>query len=222
MQEFFQRDKYRLLLASLAAMVFIQPLLSELELANWLFFIFTSITLFACVFAVRGSHRHLVIALSMLLPILALVWLDIPTKHDWYNLLSNASPVLLFSYIAYIIFVDLIGAKKINADMIAGGISIYFMIGLVFAFIYIAVFNIYPNSFEISDPLLRQQLKYADNIFIYFSYVTMTTLGYGDITPVTTLARVLVQFQVLVAQLYLAIFIARLVSMYTASRISGE
>jgi hypothetical protein len=50
----------------------------------------------------------------------------------------------------------------------------------------------------------------------------MTTLGYGDITPVTTLARVLIQFQVLLAQLYLAIFIARLVSMYTASRMSAE
>jgi hypothetical protein len=68
--------------------------------------------------------------------------------------------------------------------------------------------------------LEAQKLKYDENIFVYFSYVTMTTLGYGDVTPVTTIARVVVQFQVLLAQLYLAIFIARLVSMYTASKMS--
>jgi hypothetical protein len=222
MKEFFERDKYRVLLISLGAMIFIQPLLSELELTSWLFLIFTSIILFTSVYAVRGSPRHLLIAVSMLLPTLILVWLDIPTKHDWYNLLSNSSPILLFSYIAYLIFIDLIEAKKINADMIAGGISIYFMIGLIFAFIYIALFNFNHDNFAISEMLKAQKLSYEENVFVYFSYVTMTTLGYGDITPVTTIARVVVQFQVLLSQLYLAIFIARLVSMYTATKMSNQ
>ena len=209
-----------MLLLSVAVMIFIQPLLSELHFAKWTFFIFTSIILFACVYAVRGSRKHLLIAFSMMLPILVLFWLDIPTKNDWYNLVTNASPILLFSYISYLIFRDLIQAKKIDADMIAGGISIYLMIGLIFAFIYIALFNFEHSNFAVSEMLEAQKLKYDENIFVYFSYVTMTTLGYGDVTPVTTIARVVVQFQVLLAQLYLAIFIARLVSMYTANKMS--
>ncbi len=213
---FLERDKYRLLLASLVAMVYIQPLLSELRVTSWLFFIFVTVTLFACVYAVRRQRRHLITAMSMMIPTLILVWLDIPTENDWYNLLSNASPVLLFSYIAYLIFMDLIQAKRIDTDMIAGGISIYFMIGLVFAFVYIALFNFNPGHFDVSELLLNQTVNYDENIFIYFSYVTMTTLGYGDVTPVTTQARVLVQMETLLGQLFLAIFIARLVGMHIA------
>ncbi len=220
MHSFLQRDKYRILLLSVAVMIFLQPLLSELHFAKWTFFTFTSIILIACVYAVRGSRKHLLIAISMMLPILVFFWLDIPTKHDWYNLVSNSSPILLFSYISYLIFRDLIQVKNIDADMIAGGISIYLMIGLIFAFIYIALFNYNHGNFVVSEMLEAQKLKYDENIFVYFSYVTMTTLGYGDVTPVTTIARVVVQFQVLLAQLYLAIFIARLVSMYTASKMS--
>ena len=220
MKGFFEQDKYRILLLSVAVMIFVQPLLSELHFAKWTFFTFTSIILIACVYAVRGSRQHLLIAMFMMLPILVLFWLDIPTKHDWYNLVTNASPILLFSYISFLIFRDLIQAKKIEADMIAGGISIYLMIGLIFAFIYIALFNFNHDNFAVSEILEAHKLKYDENIFLYFSYVTMTTLGYGDVTPVTTIARVVVQFQVLLAQLYLAIFIARLVSMYTASKMS--
>lgn len=220
---FLERDKYRVLLASLVAMVYIQPLLSELRFTSWLFFIFVTVNLFACVYSVRRQRRHLIIALSMMIPTLILVWLDIPTKDNWYNLLSNTSPILLFSYIAYLIFMDLIKAKKIDADMIAGGISIYFMIGLVFAFIYIALFSFRPEHFDVSELLLSQAIHYDENIFIYFSYVTMTTLGYGDVTPVTTLARVLVQMETLLGQLFLAIFIARLVGMHIAGgNISGK
>jgi hypothetical protein len=213
---FLERDKYRILLASLLAMVYIQPLLSELKLTSWLFFIFVTVNLFACVYSVRRERRHLIIAISMLIPTLILLWLDIPTKDNWYNLISNASPVLLFSYIAHLILMDLIRAKKIDPDMIAGGISIYFMIGLVFAFIYAALFNFNPGNFDVSELLLHQTSEYDENIFIYFSYVTMTTLGYGDVTPVTTLARVLVQMETLLGQLFLAIFIARLVGMHIA------
>jgi voltage-gated potassium channel len=220
---FLERDKYRILLASLVAMVYIQPLLSELRFTSWLFFIFVTINLFACVYSVRRQRRHLIIAISMTIPTLILVWLDIPSKDNWYNLLSNTSPILLFSYIAYLIFMDLIRAKRVDADMIAGGISIYFMIGLVFAFIYIALFNYNPGNFDISAQLLNQAVDSDENIFIYFSYVTMTTLGYGDVTPVTTLARVLVQMETLLGQLFLAIFIARLVGMHIAGgKVSGD
>jgi voltage-gated potassium channel len=214
---FLDRDKYRVLLASLVAMVYIQPLLSELQFTSWLFFIFVTVNLFACVYSVRRQRRHLIIALSMMIPTLILVWLDIPSKDNWYNLLSNASPILLFSYIAYLIFMDLIKAKRIDSDMIAGGISIYFMIGLVFAFFYIALFNFSPDHFAVSARAAESGCNITDeNIFIYFSYVTMTTLGYGDVTPVTTLARVLVQMETLLGQLFLAIFIARLVGMHIA------
>jgi len=213
-----QRDKYRILLATLLAMIFIQPLVVEQVFAYWLFYIFLTLSLFASVYAVRGERRHLVIAMGLMVPIVILVWLDIPTKNDWYNIISNSSPILLFSYIAYLIFIDLVQARKIGVDMIAGGISIYLLISLTFAFLYIMIFNLNPDSFAISELLYTRKLGFEENVFIYFSIVTLTTLGYGDITPVSTLARITVQFEVLLAQLYLAIFIARLVSMHTASK----
>lgn len=223
---FLSRDKYRVLLFCIVSMVFVEPLITDEAVSFYVTLGLISLILITGVYAVRGNRRHLIAALVLLLPTLVLVWLEIPIDNEFFIIISRASPILLFLYIAVLIFMDLLTTKKVDTDMIAGGISVYLLIGLIFALIYQAHFMLDPGSFALSEQLSeigrvddsRQKLY----LFSYFSYVTMTTLGYGDITPLALHTRVLVQVETLLGQLYVAIFIARLVSIQTASKMKQE
>jgi hypothetical protein len=225
-KDFLNRDKYRVLLLSIVCLVFLDPIIRDSDVSHYLTLVLISLILITGVYAVRGNRAHLIGALILLMPTLLLLWLEVPINNEFFIIIARTSPTLLFLYTAVLIFHDLLTTRKVNADMIAGGISVYLLIGLIFALIYHAHFLLDPGSFRLSEQLAeltrsgdpRQQLS----LFAYFSYVTMTTLGYGDITPIATTARILVQIETLLGQLYVAIFIARLVSIQTATRMKKE
>jgi hypothetical protein len=225
-KDFLNRDKYRVLLSSIVAMVFVEPLIPNERISYYVTLGLISLILITGAYAVRGNRKHLIAATTLLLPTLVLVWLGAPINNETVIIISKTSPILMFLYIAVLIFLDLLKTRKVDADMIAGGISVYLLIGLIFALIYQAHFLLEPGAFYVSKPLsdvtnledARQRL----HLFGYFSYVTMTTLGYGDVTPLAEHARILVQVETLLGQLYVAIFIARMVSIQTANSMKKE
>ncbi len=110
----------------------------------------------------------------------------------------------------------LIDDAKVDAETLWAAVNIYVLLGLCFAFWYAALSQFEPGLFEgkfVNEPL-RDQLRG----FIYFSFVTITTLGYGDITPRTMGAATLTYLEALIGQLYIAIMIARLVGLYAARK----
>jgi hypothetical protein len=102
--------------------------------------------------------------------------------------------------------------RRVTAELVYGAINVYLLIGLSFAFILALVEFIQPGSITGLESLSVSD----DSIipFLYFSFVTMTTLGYGDISPATGPAASLVYVEAIVGQLYVAIMIARLVGLY--------
>lgn len=101
--------------------------------------------------------------------------------------------------------------KKVSGDTIKGGIAVFFLIGTFWALLYQIVYIFDPNSF--TQPL--DDLDLFDSMF-YFSFTTLTTLGYGDISPLSNIARTLANFEAIVGVMYPAIYIARVVGLYTA------
>ena len=104
---------------------------------------------------------------------------------------------------------------KVDSDTIKGGISVFFLIGIVWALFYDMVAILDPNAFSQSV----ETTSLLDSMF-YFSFTTLTTLGYGDITPISDIARTLANLEAIVGMMYPAIFIARLVGLYTAQEMS--
>lgn len=111
-------------------------------------------------------------------------------------------------------------AGPVTGHRIRGAIAGYLMLAVIYSVIYSLIYVMRPDSFNFSvSPEIRSDYVIQD--FFYFSVVTLTTLGYGDITPVNPLARTVVMVEAFTGQLYPAILIARLVSLAVDARTSG-
>jgi hypothetical protein len=131
------------------------------------------------------------------------------------HLLAVLSLYSAFYLIAIVILIAKMAAtRNITSDTIKGGISIYFLIGLLWTIFYTILLISKPES-----------IKGIENInmdCIYFSFTTLTTLGYGDMTPVSNGAKLLAISEAYVGQIYLAIFVARLVGLFIAQKLQQK
>lgn len=136
-----------------------------------------------------------------------------PLQESFNFYLIGLSANTLFLAIAIAVLVKKIFAEtKITAETIKGGISVYFLIGFLWAYLYSLLLL-----------LDRQALSFAMGSFeyaslTYFSFTTLTTLGYGDITPVNWLARNLTILESTFGQIYLTVLIARLVGLHIVNK----
>ena len=107
---------------------------------------------------------------------------------------------------------------RITTNLIVGSICVYMLIGMYFSFIYAAQVLLLPHSIQINGmPMVQSAKGFSE--FLYFSYTTLTTLGYGDIVPTTPIARMTAALEAMIGPVYLAIIVARLVGMHiTQSR----
>jgi hypothetical protein len=124
--------------------------------------------------------------------------------------------ILFVGFTAVIILIHLFQEKEITVDVFSGAICVYFLLGFMWAFAYTLLEVMSPGSFQTS-----QGLGAGLSEFVYYSFVTMTTLGYGDITPISSPARSLSLLEAIIGQLYLAVMIARLVGIHIAQSING-
>lgn len=139
--------------------------------------------------------------------------------------LSNASDTLAISSFAVAFGFILIAVwftghqivldNEINANRVIGAVSLYLLFGVLWAISYAVIEMLVPGSFAgFSEP---RSLGWSSE-WLYFSFVTMTTLGYGDLAPYSTTARTFAYMQAVFGQFYIAILVAGLVSAYITHR----
>ena len=107
-------------------------------------------------------------------------------------------------------------SERIGADQVLGGVVLYLNIGLTFAVVYALVSHLSPGAFSLPTPAPERPLH--PSYFAYFSFVTLTTVGYGDTVPVQAVAKSLATLEAALGQLYPAIILARLVSIEVSQR----
>ncbi|MGA1622251.1 MAG: ion channel [Synechocystis sp.] len=107
---------------------------------------------------------------------------------------------------------------KVDQDIIVGAICVYLLLGIFWFLLYRITFSINPDNF--TD--LQVGVDNPDFTLLYFSFTTLTTVGYGDITPTASAAMGLANLESIMGQLFPAIFIARLVGLYTVTLQEGE
>jgi voltage-gated potassium channel len=153
--------------------------------------------------------------------------LAIPTMGGRWFLTFNESEILLyFEVLCWIGFLGItvvvilrqvLSATRVTNDTISGAICGYLLFGIMFAFLYALIELLFPGSYIIDGKPLHAHLgsfyyQHQISTLIYYSLITLATVGYGDIVPVTLPARVLAALEAIAGQFYIAILIARLVS----------
>ncbi|WAS04360.1 potassium channel family protein [Gloeomargaritales cyanobacterium VI4D9] len=97
--------------------------------------------------------------------------------------------------------------RRVTVNTLRGSVCVYLLIGTLWSIVYGIIYAVNPEAFAFSHPATSGELY-------YFSFVTLTTVGYGDITPVSPLARTVTNVEAIMGQMYIAIIVARVVALY--------
>jgi hypothetical protein len=205
-------------LVMIVVVVFILPSLASLGITGRLFFdIFFSLLLISGIASMSGRRRVFVTLTGISMVALMVRWIDSFNASpllDVLNLLATITAVILFSTV---VLSQVLKKGPITAYRIQGAIAVYLLLGLAWAHTYDLIEYLSPGAFT---GTITDSARFSS--WMYFSFVTLATLGYGDITPMHPVARSLAVAEAITGQLYLAILIARLVSQELYYRASKE
>lgn len=199
----------------------VSPVFDDFPQGSLMESVLLSLVLLSAVVAARGRRRTVVVAAALAIPAVIGKWL-----HQFHPDVIPIEPVLgigmMFAgFIVVHHFLYILRSREVDSQVLSAGISTYLMLGLLWAFGYLLLDRLNPNSFTIR---LEREGQTQLNSFaaLYFSLGTMSGLGIADVAPASDVARMLALLQSLVAVFYLAIFISCLVSMHMAGRPTSD
>jgi hypothetical protein len=205
------------LLAVLALLFLATPFIEDLPNGDLIEVVLGTGVMVSSVLAVGGRRRSLVAALVLVAPALGGKWFN----HFWPSTVSAL--VYLFAVIAFFGFVVanlirfILRAPRVDANVLCAGLSGYLLLGLLWAPAYMMVARLDPAAFKMPSGPSGTLTLTAFNAF-YFSFMTLCTVGYGDITPLSKGARMLAVIEAITGLFYVAVLISRLVAVYSASQ----
>ena len=205
------RNRYGILFATLSLLFVVTPQLGGVLGARMLT-LSSLLVLLGVVAAVSPRlerARWLVWLAVLIMPLL--VWRVIEPASDAGELLARSSLGGFLAVSVVVILRDVLRSRDIGPEAIYGALSVYLLVAALFSILYWATYHLDPQSFRVGDSDDRDP-------WLYYSLVTLTTLGYGDIVPLTPPARMLSAFQAVLGQIYLAVLIARLVGLSIVER----
>jgi hypothetical protein len=210
---------YGLLLIVLSMLIVFAPIATRAGSAYGVEALF-NLVLVAGVFSTAWRRGQQWPFVSLTLLTIVLRWSALLRGGFGLELASAAATVLWIAASIVIVGRELFRQHEITTNMLLGAIVAYLLAAVGFAYLYEILELFQPGSFSgIPDGASPQELGDA---LLYFSLVSLTTVGYGDIVPASGLARPLAVFEGVFGTLYLAVMIARLVGLHIAAGLRGE
>ena len=202
------------LLIALALLFFFFPFVEEVKGGDLIVSLLLSLVLLSGVLAVSDRKGVLLIALVLAIPAIAGRWIN----HFRPDLVRPAVFLTAALVLTAFVVVNLLRcvwrAPSVNIEVLCASISAYLMLGLMWTMAYWLVDQLTPGAFAFN---VGPRSMNGFNGF-YFSFITLSTVGYGDITPVSRIARWLAAMEAMTGLLYVAILISRLVGLYSSPK----
>ncbi len=202
---------FRFLLGSILLMFVLRPFVEAYGRIGVLTDIFFALILLSAVQAFVKRGKGFYVAFFIAFPALLLEVISFFSPSEPIALIKRIAFALFLAYILVIILSHIFREKEVTEDLITGAVCVYLLLGMVWAFVYYFLELAKAGSFSFATTSPQDV-----GPFIYYSFVTLTTVGYGDITPLTAPARSLAILEAVTGQLYLAITIARLVGVHAS------
>ena len=163
----------------------------------------------------KGKQSRLAVNIFFVLTVLLLVIGGALLDHVGFSKVHLLLMLCFFIWLTWLVAHQVLFTGKIDTNKIVGAICIYLLLGLIWAMLYLFIAEAIPGAFN-----GLPQAPWLDNFgaAVYFSFVTITTLGYGDISPVLPLARFLIYMEAIVGVFYMAILVASLIGVRLSDR----
>ena len=207
------RGNFAYLLASLLGFLFITAILAQYpEIGGDQVLMFAlELTLIVGIWSLARQRFWFIFGLVLIAIGAVNIILDIIVEHSWAPYVNLMVALLFYLFSTGLAFRALFTGKRIDLNTLMGSICVYILVGISWSILYFFESAIHASAFDGVNLASTKQL-FTD--LLYYSFVTLSTLGYGDITPVTPIARTLAYIEALFGQFYIAILVASFVGMH--------
>jgi hypothetical protein len=213
------RWRFLLLTVSLVAWMLIAPHAGHRWLVQLLLQLFLIHFVVITLWANPGwSRMRMALIACWLLSLASTAWLMMAPEHNarLARSLQSAALIPLVTLLASGVLRYVFARRKLDADGLFATVSGYILVGMVFAQVYTLLVLWDPHSFNAAVPLATLSPQELHGDLIYFSLITLATVGYGDISPLSDTARTVAVIEATVGQFYVAVIVAAFVGMYAA------
>ena len=206
----YYKSKYAVLFYSLLLTLVLTPAAAVLGFGQTIIRLVCGLALIAAVMTNETKRNRYILLIGLIL----IVVVRLASERDDVPI-SAGSMVGLFGVIGLLAAATALRAvvksRGVDREIIYAALSTYLLAGIFFAQVHLAIESYWPGSY-------KGPSDFSESSALYFSFVTLATLGYGDFLPQTDLARGVTVFEVIGGQLYLAVMVARLIGLFPASK----
>jgi len=215
----FLKGRFSFLLISLLFFFLLHTFLAGHHLARYFLPTLLLVTLITNIHLFGDNRMASLVASVLGLATLVLRWTTLVSENQVLLLIGEGTGALFFVFIALTILAAVLRAKTVTGDIVSGALCVYLLIGMVWAFLFMLLESVHPGSFQlgegattVADSVHRRSAYLS--LFLYFSFVTLSTVGYGDILPLTPPAHGLAALEGVIGQFYMAVLVARFVGLH--------
>ncbi len=201
-------------LLALVVLFALGPILGYLGLDDYYRLAFVAVLL-AGVWSLSRVRRHFFVALALLAPSVLTQVFAFAAESPLSAAIAAGSSTFVVMYVTAVLFGAVMRGDQSNVDTIAGAACVYLLLGLLWTLFYGVLEYVVPGSLVHTGPVDASVVVQQDSL-TYFSFVTLTTLGFGDVLPTNVAAQTLAWSEAVVGQLYVAVVLAVLVGSYVA------
>jgi hypothetical protein len=205
------------LLIALGLLFFSFPFVEEVKGGNVIVSILFSLVLLSAVVAVAERKRVLIVAIILAVPAIGGRWINHLRPDLVPPFVFLTAGLILIAFVVANLLRFVLRALSVNVEVLCASIAAYLMLGLMWTIAYWLVDQLTPGgAFSFNTNAGTRSMNGFTGF--YFSFITLSTVGYGDITPVSRIARWLAATEAMTGLLYVAVLIARLVALYSTPK----
>lgn len=211
------RNEWRhlLLLSSLLLLFVITPMVEAFRHGVLIMNAVAAFVLLAGSYTLTERKRLFAVAVALSGISIMASWILLITQQPWAAILSHSCVIVLITYFSVTILDYVLRGTRITLDKIFAAVCVYLLIGYAWTFAYALIDELQPGSFVVlttTAPLNSYVARVLE--MRYLSFMTLTTVGYGDVVPHSDAARTLAALEAVAGQIYLTVLIARLVGLH--------
>ena len=208
------KDRFLILVCLILGLIVLVPILHRFVAAHIFLEIFLTAIVISMLYAISHKKGQVIVGMFLAIMMLASLWSQYFYQNKGIAVFGMIAGALFIALVIANLLGFILKAEAVNREIIYAAMLLYLLAALMWAFVYTVIELVDPASFNIE---LSRPQEYL-SVFQYYSFVTITTLGYGDITPGTEVAKAFSALEAVVGQLYLVVAVAWLVGMYVSKK----